>query len=66
MNKFLIAAAEAGLLLTFATGAMAALFDPTASTLTAQALALGALLALGAVRARLNRGARVARIDADR
>ncbi len=62
MNKVLIAVAEAALLLTFATGAMAALFDPSATSLTAQGFALSALLVLGAVRAGLNRK----RVRADR
>lgn len=55
MNKVLVTVAEAGLLLTFATGAMAALFDPSATTLATQGIALGALLVLGALRVTLNR-----------
>lgn len=61
MNRILVPVAEAGLLLTFATGAMAALFDPSASSLTTQAIALSALLVLGALRVTLNRSRQRAR-----
>lgn len=55
MRAFLSAAAEAGLLLLFATSAMAALFDPAASTLEWETTTVTALLLLGLTRAVLAR-----------
>ncbi len=66
MKELLIAGAEAGLLLLFATGAMAALFDPSAASLEWQGTALTGLLLLGVTRTLAVRGLKPARAQRDR
>lgn len=66
MKKLLIAGTEAGLLLLFATGAMAALFDPSAAPLEWQGTALSALLLLVLTRTLAVRRLKPARVARDR
>lgn len=66
MKRMLIAVAEAGLLLTFATGAMAALFDPSAASLAMQGFAVSALVVLGALRVALHRRSEAAQVPTRR